>query len=376
MQILSFRPDSTGADKIRDNRPVFQTSDFPDFYRTMFMNKRLFLFPVLAFLLFSCSPKYPVQRDTYRFYSPDGRPDYQQLNYWAAHPGKKDPSDSVPAPLETEPADSLVDVFFIHPTTFTKKKFRGQRNAAIDDIDINIKTDYSSILYQASVFNGQCRVFAPRYRQAHLYNFFTKDTVRSKEAFDTAYTDILTAFASYLEHENKGRPFIIAGHSQGALLGKQLLKELIENKPLYKQLVAAYIIGWPVPGHYFTSLPLCRDSLQTGCFCSWRSFRKGFLPAWVKKETDTALVSNPLNWTSEATPVNRRQNLGAVVRFNKIYKQSTGGRIAQGVLWTNHPRFPWSFLLRSKNYHVGDINLFYVNIRENVKQRISAYLRQ
>lgn len=335
-----------------------------------------FLIPVLALLLFGCSAKYPVQRDLYRFQSPDGRPDYSQLNYWASHPGKKDPADSVPAALKTEAADSLADVFFIHPTTFTKKKFRQQSNAAIDDIDINIKTDYSSILYQASVFNGQCRVFAPRYRQAHLYNFFSKDSTRSKAAFDTAYADIYQAFVYYLEHENKGRPFIIAGHSQGALLGKQLLKEFIENKPLYTQLVAAYIIGWPVPGHYFSSLPLCRDSLQTGCFCSWRSFRKGYLPVWVKKETDTALVSNPLNWTGDDTPADRQQNLGAVVRFNKLYKKSTGGRIAHGVLWTNHPRFPWSFLLRTKNYHVGDINLFYVNIRENVKQRISAYLRQ
>jgi hypothetical protein len=29
-----------------------------------------------------------------------------------------------------------------------------------------------------------------------------------------------------------------------------------------------------------------------------------------------------------------------------------------------------------KNYHVGDYNLFWFNIRENVKQRCDAYIRQ
>ena len=85
-------------------------------------------------------------------------PDYQDLNYWAAHPWKWDPSDSVPAPLKIEPMiigriDSSVDVFFLHPTSFTKNKDRHIANASIDDDYINAKTDYSTILYQASVFN-------------------------------------------------------------------------------------------------------------------------------------------------------------------------------------------------------------------------------
>ena len=37
------------------------------------------------------------------------------------------------------------------------------------------------------------------------------------------------------------------------------------------------------------------------------------------------------------------------------------------------PRVRGSRLVNIKNYHIGDYNLFYMNIRENVKQRVQAY---
>ncbi len=40
---------------------------------------------------------------------------------------------------------------------------------------------------------------------------------KSIDAFDLAYEDLKTAFENYLKHYNKGRPIIIASHSQGSL---------------------------------------------------------------------------------------------------------------------------------------------------------------
>jgi hypothetical protein len=40
------------------------------------------------------------------------------------------------------------------------------------------------------------------------------------------------------------------------------------------------------------------------------------------------------------------------------------------------PRFPGSFLYRIRNYHIGDINLFYLNIRHNVETRLKGYLKE
>lgn len=333
-------------------------------------------YPLVLIFLFSCSAKYNVHKSQYNFKSNNGKPDYSNLNYWAAHPWKHDPSDSTPRPLLSEIKDSLVDVFFIHPTTYTKgrEKTQKQMNADIDDAYINEKTDYTTILYQASVFNNQCRVFAPRYRQAHLSAFFTKDTVKAKEALDLAYDDVKTAFEYYLQTWNQKRPIIIAGHSQGSLLAERLLKDFFENKPLLNQLVVAYIPGWPVPKEYFSSLKMCSDSLQTGCVCSWRTFRRNYIAPYLKKENGDSYVTNPLTWTTDSGHAPRSLNDGSILfKFNKVYKHTTDAQIEKGVLWVKRPKFPWSFLYLTRNYHPGDINLFYLNIRKNVFQRILSF---
>lgn len=108
----------------------------------------------------------------------------------------------------------MVDVFFLHPTTMTSREDTGW-NARIDNAGINAKTDYTSILYQASAFN-QCRIFAPRYRQAHIRSYYTTDKTAAQAAFDLAYYDIKESFIYYIEHYNQGRPIIIASHSQEA----------------------------------------------------------------------------------------------------------------------------------------------------------------
>ena len=161
--------------------------------------------------------------------------DYGNVNMWAAHPWKKDNADSVSNILKNESRDSMVDVFFIHPTTYTDKIYIDW-NASISNEELNKKTDESTILYQASVFNASCRIFAPRYRQAHIKAFYIKDE-ESKKYFDTAYNDIRKAFVYYLENFNHGRPIIIASHSQGTLHAGRLLKEFFENKNLMNQLV-------------------------------------------------------------------------------------------------------------------------------------------
>jgi len=332
------------------------------------------LFVVFIFLLSSCSDKYQVYKSQYQFKSNDGKPDYSDLQYWAAHPWKWDPSDSTPAPLRNQKKDSLVDVFFIHPTMYTMKIKDDNLNAGINDDYLNAKTDYSTILYQASVFNQHARVFAPRFREAHISAYFIKDTLAALQAFELAYEDVKTAFIYYLEHYNNGRPIIIASHSQGTTHALRLLKEFFENTPLQKQLVAAYIAGMYLPKEYFSSLKMCEDSVQTGCLCGWRTFRKGYLPSFVKKENGNSNITNPLTWKTDEQYATRKQNKGSVLyQFNKIYPSTTDARIENGVLWVKKPKFPWSFLYFTRNYHAGDFNLYYMDVRENAEQRIKNF---
>jgi Protein of unknown function (DUF3089) len=337
------------------------------------------LFLLVLFSISACAPAWQKKVSGYKITAPDGIPDYSNIYFWAAHPGKWDPSDSIPAPLRNIPAvEKKVDVFFIHPTTLLKDREKYGWNADINNNKLNAQTDYTAILFQASVFNESCRVFAPRYRQAHLDAFFTKDTVAAVNAFSMAYTDVKKAFEFYLAHENKGRPIIIASHSQGTLHAGQLLKDFFEKKSLRQQLVAAYIIGMPLPKNYFSVLVPCSDEKQTGCFVGWRTLHTGFLTDYMQQEPDnSSFVTNPLTWKMNDTLASSSLNKGGVLlKFNRVDKKVCNARINNNVLWASKPRFPFSFLIGMQNYHVADINLFYMNIRENVKLRVDEFFKK
>ncbi len=342
--------------------------------------KTIFPYFIMAIVCFAsaCSKKNFISKTAYNFKSTDGRPDYSKLDYWAAHPWKWDPSDSVPKDLRASyRPDTIVDVFFVHPTTLTNPADTN-RNALIDDAILNDKTDYSSILYQASVFNESARIFAPRYRQAHFGNYFTTDTLRAKLAFELAYEDVKTAFEYYMANFNAGRPIVIAAHSQGTAHAARLMKELFEGKTLQNKLVCAYIIGMPMPDNYFSTLRPCRDSLDTGCFMAWRSFKAGSPGSrFVQNETFKSVVTNPLTWKLDTLYAPDLLNTGGILRnFNKLNPGVVDAQVHGNILWVSKPKFFGNFLIKSDNYHIGDINLFYTNIRQNLKTRIGMYWKR
>ena len=300
--------------------------------------------------------------------------DYSKPSTWASLPNKADPADRTPGPdyMDVQ-AEAPLDVFFLHPTTYTTPKRPFGWNAPVLNEKLNNKTDESTILYQASIFNGVGKVYAPRYRQANLQAYFTQDPA-AKAAFEPAYEDVKASFEYYLKHYNMGRPFIIASHSQGTTHAVRLIKEFIDGKPLQNQLVAAYLVGMPVPADVFQQVPICETPDQTGCFCSWRTYQKGFYPSYHQSGQNLA-VTNPLSWRVDTTYVSAEQNKGAIVRkFTKIFPAICDAQISDGWLWASRPKFPFSFLLRTKNYHIGDFNLFYLNVRENAQLRAKNYL--
>lgn len=325
-------------------------------------------------LFISCSPKISSYKGEKGFKTSNGVPDYADLNFWAAHPNKWDPSDTIPKLLRGNPKEKEVDVFYVHPTTYTGEMPEGKPNADIDDSTLNYKTDYSPMLYQASAFNERARVFAPRYRQAHIKMYGEPDSIKLHRAFNLAYEDVKKAFQHYLEKENKGRPIIIASHSQGTTHSSRLLKEFFDGKPLMQQLVCAYIIGMRVKKDIYSQIPVCTDPAQTGCFVSWRTYRYDYMGDWVSRLDTSIAVVNPMSWKTDEKWVDKSTHKGAVLyNMNKIYMHTQDALVEGDVLRVTHPKFPGSFLYKNKNYHAGDINLFYVDIRENVSQRIDAF---
>jgi hypothetical protein len=339
------------------------------------MNKTFIYIYNIFFLLIIISLKsYCQPKENYKENKEIIILNYDNLENWAAHPWKKDNADSIPQDLiNKEIIDSVADVFFIHPTTYTQKEFI-EWNADINNKELNENTDKTTILYQASVFNKRCRIFAPRYRQAHINVFYINEDLASVY-FDIAYNDIKNAFEYYLEHYNNGRPIIIASHSQGTKHAGRLLKEFFENKQLNKQLICGYIIGMPIPEKYFSNLPPCSDEKQTGCFVGWRTYKKGYIPEFIKNEKFKSIVVNPLTWKINEDQVSIKLNKGGVLKnFNKIVPKVVDAKINGNILWSCKPDVFGKMFFTAKNFHIGDINLFYMNIRENVDVRIKSFM--
>ncbi len=305
--------------------------------------------------------------------------DFSELKNWAAHPQKKDASDSVPKSLIKEyKGDSLVDIFFIHPTTYTNKEKEFGLNADINDLALNTKTDYSTILYQASVFNAIGNVYAPRYRQAHYGNYFPKnfeDSTNAVNAFEIAYEDVKAAFEYFLKNFNNGKPIVIASHSQGTTHAKRLIKEFFDGKPLQEKLIVAYLVGMPVEWNWFNNIKPCSKPNSIGCFTSWRTLKEDYKPNYVLEEKDSMIVTNPITWDIDLPIATRKENPGSILKnFNKVKKGIVDAQVEYNVLWCKKPRFFGNIFLTTKNYHIADYNFYYLSIRNNVKERVVAYL--
>lgn len=351
------------------------------------MKKRSFLFTTLLFISAVLHPQSIRERVEQQRTEKIVReqvnslaPDYSNLYFWAAHPAKKDMSDSIPSFISNETRDTMADVFFLHPTTYTKDIRNSMWNALLDDTALNNATDQRTILFQASVFNNCCRIFAPRYRQAHLKAYMLPKSEASQTAFDLAYIDLKTAFQYYLDHNNNGRPIIIASHSQGAMHAVRLIKEFFDGKPLQKQLVCAYIVGWQIKPDDFKNIPLGETPDATGCFVGWRSYKKGEMDFIIKNEKGGSVCVNPINWTTSTDETKPEQHKGAVGKnMNNVLRGVITASIEpeHNILWVDAPeKLEDKIGSKLKNYHVADYNLFWLDIRENALLRVKAFLNK
>ncbi|MFT7120836.1 MAG: hypothetical protein ACJAZ9_001013 [Neolewinella sp.] len=305
-------------------------------------------------------------------------PDYSKTENWAALPTKKDNADGTPGELLADgQATSSTDVFYIHPTIYFKpRKGNNLWNANLLDEKLNGAVDDAAMLNHASIFNAAGKVYAPRYRQANIKVFYPEGRAVSQKALAVAYEDVLASFDYYIENYNDGRPIIIASHSQGTTHAKRLIRDRFDGKPLRKQLVVAYLVGMPVSADSYAIIPVCETRDQTGCFVSWRTYREDFKPKKGYRDTvPNIAVVNPLSWTTTEARAPASLNKGGVLyNYEKgpLLELVWAERRGNG-LFTNKPKFFGDILFNTKNYHIGDYNLFWVNIRENAVARAKAF---
>ena len=299
-------------------------------------------------------------------------PDFAEEASWSALPWRDDAADLVPKGRAVSEGPGTADVFYLHPTMYEEG---AAWNASLDSTALNDEVDRWPVRHQAGIFNGAGRVFAPRYRQAHIRVFSVKDSL-SLGALQIAFSDIRAAFQHYLDHWDTGRPLIIAAHSQGSWHARWLLQEFFDGKPLADRLVAGYIPGMDIYPSDFVELKPCQGALDQHCYCAWMCYGTGYVPAWLGYKEEPPSCIHPITWTTELDQTNERcAHLGAV---RESFRNKNPGSITarlrpEGVLWVDQPHmFLVGKWLHRDNWHVGDFNLFWDNIRTNVHERVRA----
>lgn len=331
--------------------------------------------------LFSTLPNYAQVSRLKEAFNPlkiPSAPDYSNPGNWAALPHMKDASDTFAGTtnLGAFPQNHETDVFFLHPTSYTFPPVDAYPwNASLTDANINKRTDAGSIRYQASVFQGFSNIYAPRYRQAHYDAYLTPDTASARRAFEVAYTDIKAAFLYYLQNYYKGKPMLVASHSQGTTHALRLLKEFFDEDTLRNHLVCAYLIGMPVYDSVFVTLRPCSSDTQTGCYCSWRTYAAGYYPKGYQKPRVYPVCTNPLTWKTDSVYAPAQMNTGGILRdMRKVITGLCDAQVRDGVLRIHKPHFKGNLFLNIKNYHIADYNLFYMNLNSNARIRTDRWL--
>lgn len=330
------------------------------------MDLRICLIGILAFLTGCASEESYKNED----YCPE-QPDYADSRYWYQCP--------------TEDGKAA-DVFYIVPTCIWDwVTSAGDTCHYMNPLDPSQRkaVDQSEYLGYA-LFSKSCRFYAPYYRQITMQSWM-QETDEIERRYQVAHQDIISAFRYYMDNLNQGRPFILAGHSQGAKAVIELLKHTLTADE-YERLVAAYAFGFTVSQEELDRYPYLRpanDSIDTQALICYNSVSRpeAVSPLFANNRA----IINPLNWRTDETPAAPSENLGSVFfhanQSSDTLFQTVGARIDASIHsliiegLDDEAYFIPSIqsLFPKGNYHVQEINLYFLNLQQNLERRIHAY---
>ena len=285
-----------------------------------------------------------------------------------------------------------VDTFYIYSTEYIESSFsEGSPDyAPLDNLEMKMGA-LGEYVTNASVYEDSTNVFVPYYRQAGLR--FAGEVAAKTGNIDEAisgipYDDITAALDYYFTKYNNGRPFIIAGHSQGSAMVKYVLKNYFKEHPdYYKRMVAAYAIGYSVTKEDLKENPhlkFATGECDTGVIVSWNTEGKKNVEENARNRAllPDAISINPLSWRLDETYAPASKNLGSLVLNEKAgrYEIANIGadaqvNLARGVIVTNAKAAPMALtdFFGPQSFHDDDYTFYYNNIKDNVAKRIAAY---
>jgi hypothetical protein len=173
-----------------------------------------------------------------------------------------------------------IDCFYAYPTVSTDQTPNSDMTA--DPAETNV------IKQQFARFASQCKPYAPLYRQvtlAGLRRLLAGGGGGTALERGLQYDDVRDAFNYYLQNDNKGRGFVLVGHSQGSFILAELIRREIDGKPVQSRMVSAILLGTVIAvpkgkdvGASFKSVPLCHSASQIGCLITFASYRSTVPP--------------------------------------------------------------------------------------------------
>lgn len=153
---------------------------------------------------------------------------------------------------------------------------------------------------EQNMFYDDYNLFAPYYHQ------FTFDAIwqLSKSQFDSVYQSVACeacqAFDDYMTNENHGRPFVLAGFSQGAMLTLEVLRHMTDEQ--YNRMVACYTIGYRLTENDLAHphIRAAEGESDHGVVVSFNStLSEDAIWPFVSEAAATCI--NPVNWCTDAT---------------------------------------------------------------------------
>ena len=216
-----------------------------------------------------------------------------------------------------------------------------------------------------NLLSGELNYFSPYYRQCTLQSFTSDSLVEVRTPL--ARGDVREAFAYYLTHLNEGRPFILAGFSQGAMAVVDLLKNMDDEA--FNRMVAAYVIGWKVTEEDLDAAPriyAAHDSNDVGVTICYNSVRTPDCAIPMISDGNV-LAINPMNWCTDATPITVASPLSPDTLTIVL------DTVSRLVTIDGYSRKDYILPLIGKegNYHSLEISLYAQSLRRNIALRAS-----
>jgi len=303
--------------------------------------------------------------------------DYSKAEHWLAVP------TSISRP---------VDVFYLYPTAWTK--VAGDSNICkIDNPSMLIGAPLA-FNRQATAFSTVGNIYAPYYRQVDIfYRMSLPPSEQEKVVSGIPTADAISAFDYYIKHYNKGRPFILAGHSQGSNVLIYLLSEYMRLNPqVYERMIAAYVIGYSITPEYLAKNPhlkFAQGSDDIGVIISYNTESPDVVPGTNVVTLPGGIAINPITWTRDETLAPASKNLGSIV-LNSNGTVAAGipnpvmnfadARVdkAKGVIICStvdvNKWSPGNVVFVKGVFHSFDYPFYYYNLRANAANRVSKYL--